>query len=185
MTSSQQVERGVWLRRLVRSDRVRIRRWMADPRVIRFTVVVPSPEYGPVEPYSEEEADRYFDCLKNDPDRSAFAIEEDGVHVGNVGLKDIDYARGVAACFVEIGDVNVRGRGVGARAMALLLDYAFGDAGLHKVDLGVFEFNIAAIALYKKLGFVDDGVLGVHWVDGRTYSILAMTMTAERWRTPA
>jgi RimJ/RimL family protein N-acetyltransferase len=155
---------------------------MADPAVITFTVQVPGPEYGPVVPYSDDEADRYLDMLVRDPDRRCYAIELDGAHVGNVGLKSLDWRIRSAECFIEIGAVDVRRRGVGAAAMTILLDIAFDEVRLKRVRLGVFEFNEAAIALYRKLGFVDDGRHGSHWVRGRTWAVNAMALDADTWR---
>ncbi len=172
---------GVTLRRLKMSDRTRVRRWMADPAVINFTVLVPGPEYGPVEPYDDDAADRYLELLVKDPDRRSYAVEVGGVHVGNVGLKNHDFENGQCECFVEIGEAAARGRGVGEQAMARLLDVAFDEVRLLRVRLGVFEFNVAAIKLYKKLGFVDDGVYGSHFVDGRFWQVNAMEIDARTW----
>ncbi len=174
---------NVRLRRLRLSDRPRIRRWMSDPAVIRFTVLVPGPEYGPVEPYDDAAADRYLDLLVRDPDRRTFAIEVAGVHVGNIGLKNHDWENGAAECFVEIGELSVRRQGVGSAAMRALLEIAFQGLRLTRVRLGVFEFNVAAIQLYRKLGFVDDGVYGSHWADGRFWVVNAMAVEAAGWTT--
>jgi RimJ/RimL family protein N-acetyltransferase len=154
---------------------------MADPRVIAFTVVVPAPEYGPVEPYDAASADRYLDLLLREPDRRSFAILKDGVHVGNVGLKHIDLRHGTSECFIEVGEMSARRRGVAQAAMSRLLDIAFDELRLQSVRLGVFEFNTPAIALYHKLGFVDDGRLGDHHSDGRVWAVNAMRIDALGW----
>ena len=171
----------VRLRPLRLSDRVAVRRWMADPAVINFTVVVPGPEYGPVEPYDTASADQYLDVLVKAPDRRSFAIVVDGAHVGNVGLKSIDLQARTSECFIEIGETSQRRRGAGAAAMSLLLDVAFDELGLTEVRLGVFEFNAAAIALYRRIGFVDDGQLGTHYLRGRYHAINAMRIDAAMW----
>lgn len=49
-----------------------------------------------------------------------------------------------------------RGRGVGSALMASAIDWAR-ECGLHKLSLGVFAHNAAAIALYRKYGFVEEG----------------------------
>jgi RimJ/RimL family protein N-acetyltransferase len=49
-----------------------------------------------------------------------------------------------------------RGHGVGTALMAAAIDWAR-DHGLHKLSLSVFAHNDAAIALYRKFGFVDEG----------------------------
>jgi RimJ/RimL family protein N-acetyltransferase len=164
----------VALRPLTMEDRFGVRRWMSDERVIRFTVLVPGPEYAPANPYSAVAADRYLRTLIHDPARRSFAITLDGVHVGNVGLKDLDELHGRSECFIEIGDENARGRGVGVQAMRELMRYAYGDLGLHALRLGVFEFNTPAIRLYERLGFERAGNYGWHWADQRFWEVLAM-----------
>lgn len=171
----------VSLRPLTLADAPRVRAWMASPEVIRFTVVVPGPEYGPLSPYSTAEADQYLTTLVGDPTRKSWAVELDGAHVGNVGIKDWLPGASTAECFIELGEDAARGRGVGTRAMRLLLDEAFGSLRLGRVRLGVFEFNHRAIGLYRKLGFADDGHYGWHWVDGRYWEILAMSLERSRW----
>jgi ribosomal protein S18 acetylase RimI-like enzyme len=61
--------------------------------------------------------------------------------------------------FGEIGMAVARewrGRGVGSALLAAAIDWAR-ERGLHKLSLSVFAHNEAAIALYRKFGFVEEG----------------------------
>ncbi len=61
--------------------------------------------------------------------------------------------------FGEIGMAVARewrGRGVGSALLAVAIEGAR-ERGLHKLSLGVFAHNAAAIALYRKFGFVEEG----------------------------
>ena len=61
--------------------------------------------------------------------------------------------------FGEFGmlvDREWRGRGVGSALIEATIDWAR-DQGLHKLCLEVFAHNTAAIALYRKYGFVEEG----------------------------
>ncbi len=49
-----------------------------------------------------------------------------------------------------------RGRGVGSALLATAIAWAR-QQGMHKLSLGVFAHNDAAIALYRKFGFVEEG----------------------------
>jgi RimJ/RimL family protein N-acetyltransferase len=49
-----------------------------------------------------------------------------------------------------------RGRGVGSALLAAAIDWAR-ERGLHKLSLSVFPHNTAAIGLYRKYGFVEEG----------------------------
>lgn len=61
--------------------------------------------------------------------------------------------------FGEIGMMVARewrGRGVGLALMEAAIAWAR-EQGLHKLSLDVFPHNEAAIALYRKFGFVEEG----------------------------
>ncbi len=49
-----------------------------------------------------------------------------------------------------------RGRGVGSALMAVGIEWSR-ERDLHKLVLDVFPHNVAAIALYRKFGFVQEG----------------------------
>jgi ribosomal protein S18 acetylase RimI-like enzyme len=53
---------------------------------------------------------------------------------------------------------EVRGRGVGAQLVSHALSYAASALGTGQVNLGVNTRNTAAVALYKKLGFIQYGL---------------------------
>ena len=54
-----------------------------------------------------------------------------------------------------------RGKGVGSALLAASIDWAR-DHGLHKLSLSVFPHNAAAIAVYRKFGFEDEGLRRKH-----------------------
>jgi len=61
--------------------------------------------------------------------------------------------------FGELGmlvDRGWRGRGVGSALLAAAIDWAH-EHGLHKLCLEVFAHNTAAIALYRRCGFIEEG----------------------------
>jgi len=61
--------------------------------------------------------------------------------------------------FGEIGMAVARewrGRGVGSALLEAAIQWAR-ERGLHKLSLSVFAHNTAAIGLYRKLGFVEEG----------------------------
>ena len=49
-----------------------------------------------------------------------------------------------------------RGRGVGSALMEAAIEWSR-ERGLHKLSLSVWPHNAAAIALYRKYGFVEEG----------------------------
>jgi len=68
-------------------------------------------------------------------------VDSGGRHIGRLGM-------GVARAH--------RGRGVG-RALALATLKAARETGLEKIELAVYSSNEPAIALYRSLGFTEEG----------------------------
>jgi ribosomal protein S18 acetylase RimI-like enzyme len=68
-----------------------------------------------------------------------------------------------------------RGRGVGAALLTAAIERARED-GLHKLSLEVFPHNDAAIALYRKFGFVEEGRRVRHYrrVSGEVWDSIVM-----------
>jgi ribosomal protein S18 acetylase RimI-like enzyme len=82
-----------------------------------------------------------------------FVAESEGTLVGSL---HVDASR---HGFGEIGMAvarDWRGRGVGSALMAAAIEWAR-EQGLHKLCLSVFAQNDAAIGLYRKFGFVEEG----------------------------
>jgi RimJ/RimL family protein N-acetyltransferase len=80
--------------------------------------------------------------------------------------------------FGEIGMMvaaDWRGRGVGTALVAAAIEWARAF-GLHKLALSVFPHNDAAIALYRKFGFVEEGrlVRHVRRADGQLWDLIEM-----------
>src|SRR5690606_18099271 len=116
--------------------------------------------FAPVSMAAEE---RWYEGLVTDASRHVFVIdraERGGTFraVGVCGLEQVDLRAGRATLGIFIGEPADRGHGTGREATTLLLAFGFGELRLHRVELEVFDDNLAAIALYEGLGFVREGV---------------------------
>ncbi|HXV03779.1 MAG TPA: GNAT family N-acetyltransferase [Gaiellaceae bacterium] len=87
-----------------------------------------------------------------DLDRTLVAVEEDEI-VGLLFILESGFGFGEIGMMVARG---WRGRGVGSALVAASIDWARAN-GLHKLTLSVFPQNTAAIGLYRKFGFVEEG----------------------------
>ena len=74
---------------------------------------------------------------------------------------------------IGIGEASARGKGIGALAMQHL-ENEIGAADLSRIEFGVFEYNLPAIKLYKKMGYEEIGRIenftywqGKMWTDIR------------------
>lgn len=106
--------------------------------------------------------------------------------IGVTSLINLDYKNRNAECIIDIGDKKAWGKGFGAEAMNLLLDFGFLEMNLHRISLRVFSFNSRAIKLYEKLGFQWEGTLresifrGGQWHDILQMSILKNEYAKEK-----
>lgn len=83
---------------------------------------------------------------------------------------------------VLVGDKNARGKGIGRQMIREILKIAFDDLHLHRVSLGVFDFNVSAISCYEKAGFVKEGLLRDSRKNGDEYwSLWEMSILENEW----
>ncbi|MFB4267447.1 GNAT family N-acetyltransferase [Nonomuraea sp. GTA35] len=117
------------------------------------------------------------------PDRLDLAIMADGEYVGEVVLNELDTAN--LACNLRIGLIGPRvfGKGYGTEAIELVLRHAFTTTPLHRIRLGVYAFNERARHVYKKLGFVEEGVErdALLW-DGEWHDCVLMAVLRHEWQ---
>jgi RimJ/RimL family protein N-acetyltransferase len=85
--------------------------------------------------------------------------EIDGTTVGHAFLEPLGSLAATSHVFVLTIVVHpgMLGRGIGSALLGHLLEWAAQDARVMKVELRVRSTNTRAIALYKKLGFVEEG----------------------------
>lgn len=95
-----------------------------------------------------------------------FGVEVDGQLVGSVSLWNVDLHNRNGHLGIVLAPA-ARGRGYGSAACRALVDYAFSERGLHRVQLEVLATNEAAIRAYLAVGFVEEGRLRESaWVRG-------------------
>lgn len=163
-------------------DQEALRKWLSDPYVLHLTFVVQGPGCVPSLPFSASASDQYLSVLITDKSRMTYAIEANGVHVGNIGLKEYDREKQTSEFFIEIGESEYRGLGIGKAAMAILMDYAFYTLDLREVRLEVLEFNDVAIHIYQQLGFMRTHRSGWHYDShGQYWQVWGMNLAKERW----
>jgi RimJ/RimL family protein N-acetyltransferase len=84
---------------------------------------------------------------------SSIVAVTDGQIIGMTGVEVSRHGLGEIGMHVDRG---WRGRGVGTVLLAAAIGWAR-DQGMHKLCLEVFPHNSAAIALYRRCGFVEGG----------------------------
>jgi L-amino acid N-acyltransferase YncA len=83
----------------------------------------------------------------------SFVAVADGQVVGHINLTASQHGFGEFGMTVSL---PWRGRGVGSALVTAAIGWARGQ-GLHKLCLEVFPHNTAAVTLYRKHGFIEEG----------------------------
>lgn len=107
---------------------------------------------------------------------------ENGEVLGVAGLYQIDFINGRALGPLVMLDPVVQGKGLGAEAMALVIDFAFGNLRLHRLYSEVNVFNEKQIRLREKMGYKKEGIQrDANYLKGRYYDIVTFGMLADEW----
>jgi len=132
------------------------------------------------EPYEslDELTILYNKHIQDDYERR-FVIDSDGQFAGIIELIDINFIHRTAEIQIIIKS-NFQGQGLAETAMLKGLDYAFNILNMHKVFLYVDAENHKALHIYKKLGFVQEGVLRRQFfVEGKYHDSIVMGIFRE------
>lgn len=133
-------------------------------------------------PLNDQQLEQYIESTNT----LAFkVIDEDSKEViGHISLGQIDNInRSARIGKVLVGDTKMRGRSIGKHMMKAVLHIAFEELKLHRVTLGVYDFNTSAISCYEKIGFVKEGLLRESKKVGETYwNLWEMSMLEYEWR---
>ena len=140
--------------RLIEADRARLGRWLPWVEETR----------------SERDSARFIADAADERRRRrslVLGIFVAGELCGTIGLHYVEWFDRSAELGYWIASA-VEGRGYVARASRLVLAFAFGPAGLHRVVLRCAVGNERSRMVAERLGFVCEGRLReAHWVEGR------------------
>jgi RimJ/RimL family protein N-acetyltransferase len=130
--------------------------WCLDEAVIKYLNM---PDKYP--PYSREDTKRWIEmCInKTNGYEQKAILDQDGNHIGWVDLKNVDRLNKHAELGIAIGDKRYWGKGYGLSAMRKMLEYGFMQMDLNKIWLRVEVDNEKAIRSYKRIGYVEEGIL--------------------------
>jgi len=121
----------------------------------------------------------YQTVLKSTDNKNIYftIVKKNDIPVGFITLKNINYTHKNCSLGIVIGDTDDRGKGYGKEAMLLLITYAFNTLNLKKITVEVVESNKRAYALYKKLGFIEEGRLKQHYfIEGEYLDVHLMSI---------
>lgn len=132
---------------------------------------------------SRDAHDAWFTNLIEDSNRRAWMIDMDGTRVGAAFLTDIDQPNERAAWAFYLADEETRGKGIGSAVEFLVLEEALEKLKLHKLCGAVLSSNPGVLAMHKRFGFVEEGVLRDHYrYDGAWQDVHLIAIFREDWK---
>ena len=102
--------------------------------------------------------------------------------LGKALLESIDWSNGNAYLRLGIGLGTDRGQGLGTQALGLLLRFAFAELNLFRVTIVIPEYNLAALALVRKFGFLEEvRRKNALLCDERVWDLLVFGLLRSEW----
>jgi RimJ/RimL family protein N-acetyltransferase len=124
-------------------------------------------------PVTEQMENTWYDLALTDQNwkRVIYAIEStnDQVLIGFIQINRINWINRVAYFGITIGDKSFRGKNIAEESMNIFFNYVFNLLNIRKICLEVPSYNNVAIKLYRRFGFIEEGLLKDHIYLERNY----------------
>ncbi|MET9438068.1 GNAT family protein [Streptomyces sp. NPDC006551] len=166
--------RGVAFAPLDVDDAELVHAWRADP--------VAAHEIG-MWPRSLSAVRERIERDRDEHDRDDFLVLlPNGTPIGHIALFDQDLVDGTAEILLML-DPDHRGSGYGADAVDALVDLAFGELPMHRVQAVTHTTNTAALNVLATAGFIQEGVRRSACLHrGRRYDVAVLALLRDEWQ---
>lgn len=146
---------------LIKGERVCIRpvdfsdfelayKWLNDEEILG--------QIGFIFPPTSEFIRRWLETGMSGDAQRHFTIMNAAVPIGFIGIRGINWQSRNGELWIFIGDKNYWGKGFGKESINILVHFAFEELALYRLWAEVFSFNMAAIKMFQKAGFLQEGV---------------------------
>jgi RimJ/RimL family protein N-acetyltransferase len=128
--------------------------------------------------YTEEDITNWINFHNSQEDEAVFVVvDTDTGHViGHAGIYKIDKRIRRAEYGILIGAKNSRGKGYGTKITNTISEYGFSVLGLHKIKALVLKENLPSYYMFKKCGYVEEGVLvDENYKNDRYYDVVILS----------
>lgn len=123
--------------------------------------------------------------VKNESDAFVFkAVEiETGEVVGHISLGGLSWKNRSSRISRVLVSAAATQKGICQQMTKAVLKIGFEELGLHRIGLGVYENNKAALNCYLKSGFNIEGVSrDILWYNDEFLSMVEMAILEDEWR---
>lgn len=126
-----------------------------------------------------EQHSQWFEKARKDPKISLMILELSGEAAGFVNIKQISEGK-IADWSFHVSLESKKGTGF--LLCSLAIEFAFTELKMKKLNGQVLSFNEKSIALHKKLGFEQEGLLRKNYYrNDHYYDVYLFGMTTSNW----
>lgn len=132
---------------------------------------------------SEEQQSRWFEKISCEVNSKYWIIEYEGRKLGLASITAIDNT--LSSCYwaFYLGDLSVRGAGIGAKVEFNIIEYVFSELKLNKLRCEVFVTNDKVIKMHEKFGFRREAYYREHCVKGvQKLDVVGLALLESDWK---
>lgn len=159
-------------------------RWTHDSEFMRMM------ETNPARPLSAAMIKKQYEKLEKqiEEDKNLYHFmiraRADDRLIGKAAIQWIEWTNGNGGVRLGIGAPEDRRKGYGMQTLRMLLRFAFAELNLHRVSAAVPEYNEGALALFRKLGFVQEVCRRKALErDGRRWDLYIFGLLSNEWQS--
>lgn len=110
------------------------------------------------------------------------AIRYRGTLVGSISFNHFDWYNRQTSIGYYIAE-NAQGKGIVSRAFTAMIQYAFSELGLNRIEVRCGEKNFKSRAIPERLGFTYEGCIrdGEN-LNGRFHNLYVYSLLAREWK---
>jgi UDP-4-amino-4,6-dideoxy-N-acetyl-beta-L-altrosamine N-acetyltransferase len=166
--------KDILLKDLTEKDLELVRNWRNSENVAPFM-------YN--ETYiTEEQQIRWFQKIRADENCKYWLIEFEGKKLGLASITGIDKI--LSSCYwaFYLGDLSIRGGGIGSKIEFNVIEYVFNTLQLNKLRCEVFVTNDKVIKLHEKFGFRREAYYREHCIKGtQKLDVIGLALLKSDW----
>lgn len=139
-------------------------------------------------PLTQESLEWYIEDVNVMPTSDAFVykvVETDtGKTVGHISLGGVSKKNRSARISRVFVGTNERGKGYCLQMVSAVLKIGFEELKLHRISLGVYDFNTSAIKCYQRAGMLIEGTQrDVLPFKGDWWSLVQLSILEKEWNS--
>jgi RimJ/RimL family protein N-acetyltransferase len=168
------------LRELEKKDLPKVNKWRNNPDLIALLG-------APFRFINLNVDEKWFESYmanRGNTIRCAIVEGDNDDILGLVSLVSIDYMNQSAEFHIMIGDKDNQGKGIGTFAVNAMLQHAFYNMNLQRIELTVLEDNERARHLYEKVGFIQEGIKRkAKYKNGKFINMIVYSILKEEYKS--